>query len=279
MARVVGTYIANRIDSLGEWGLAIIRYTIRVLSMIYFAVRAAVYDQSQGIRSVISVISAQIYFTGVQALPLISVLALASGSIVIMQSNLQLSILGGAEMIGNLLVVIIVREISPLLTALVVIARSGTAVASELGNMKVNKETEALEVLGINPLSYIVFPRLVGGILSVLGLAFYFIVVALIGGFLVTSLIHDIPFSFYSESLAQAFAAEDVLLFLAKNTFSGAIIFVVCSHQGMLVQGGPEEVPQVTTKAVMNSIIYVTIFNLGVTTLFYLNQLIQLGVI
>ncbi|MCB0365651.1 MAG: ABC transporter permease [Bdellovibrionaceae bacterium] len=247
--------------------------------MIYFAVRAAVYDQSQGIRSVISVISAQIYFTGVQALPLISVLALASGSIVIMQSNLQLSILGGAEMIGNLLVVIIVREISPLLTALVVIARSGTAVASELGNMKVNKETEALEVLGINPLSYIVFPRLVGGILSVLGLAFYFIVVALIGGFLVTSLIHDIPFSFYSESLAQAFAAEDVLLFLAKNTFSGAIIFVVCSHQGMLVQGGPEEVPQVTTKAVMNSIIYVTIFNLGVTTLFYLNQLIQLGVI
>lgn len=275
----VGAYIVNRIDSLGEWGLEIVRYTLRVLSMIYFAVRAAVYDQSQGIRSVIGVISAQIYFTGVQALPLISVLALASGSIVIMQSNLQLSLLGGAEMIGNLLVVIIVREISPLLTALVVIARSGTAVASELGNMKVNRETEALEVLGINPLSYIVFPRLVGGILSVLGLAFYFIVVALLGGFLVTSLIHDIPFSFYSESLAQAFAAEDVLLFLAKNTFSGAIIFVVCSHQGMIVRGGPEEVPQVTTKAVMNSIIYVTVFNLGVTTLFYLNELIKLGVL
>ncbi|MCC7405648.1 MAG: ABC transporter permease [Bdellovibrionales bacterium] len=247
--------------------------------MIYLSVRAAVFDQAQGFRSVISVISAQIYFTGVQALPLISVLALASGSIVIMQSNMQLSLLGGAGMIGNLLVVIIVREISPLLTALVVIARSGTAVASELGNMKVNRETEALESMGINPLSYIVFPRLLGGILSVLGLAFYFILVALLGGFLVTSLIHDMPFTFYSESLAQAFAAEDVLLFLAKNTFSGAIIFVVCSYQGLLVRGGPEEVPQVTTKAVMNSIIYVTVFNLGVTTLFYLNQLIKLGVL
>ena len=275
----VGSYLVGRVDSLGDWALAIAEYTARVLSMIYFSIRAAVYDQSQGIRSVITVISAQIYFTGVQALPLISVLALASGSIVIMQSNIQLSLLGGSEMIGNLLVVIIVREISPLLTALVVIARSGTAVASELGNMRVNRETDALELMGINPLSYIVFPRLVGGVLSVLALAFYFIVIALIGGFLVTSLIHDIPFVFYSESLARAFAAEDVLLFLAKNTFSGAIIFVVCCHQGLLVSGGPEEVPQVTTKAVMNSIIYVTMFNLGVTTLFYLNQLIQLGVI
>ncbi|MBK8200769.1 MAG: ABC transporter permease [Bdellovibrionales bacterium] len=246
--------------------------------MIYLAVRAAVYDQAQGIRTIVSVISAQIYFTGVQALPLISVLALASGGIVIMQSNMQLSLLGGNDMIGNLLVIIIVREISPLLTALVVIARSGTAVASELGNMKVNRETDALEVMGINPLSYIVFPRLLGGILSVLGLSFYFIVVALLGGFLVTSLVHDLPFIFYSESLAQAFTGEDVLLFLAKNTFSGAIIFVVCCYQGMLVQSGPEEVPQFTTKAVVNSIIYVTVFNLGTTTLFYLNQLRKLGV-
>lgn len=277
MAQITA-YLVGQVDSLGEWLLNIGKYTFKVFIMIYFAVRAAVYDQTQGIRTIISVISAQIYFTGVQALPLISVLALASGGIVIMQSNMQLSLLGGNDMIGNLLVIIIVREISPLLTALVVIARSGTAVASELGNMKVNRETDALEVMGINPLSYIVFPRLLGGILSVLGLSFYFIVVALLGGFLVTSLVHDLPFIFYSESLAQAFTGEDVLLFLAKNTFSGAIIFVVCCYQGMLVQSGPEEVPQFTTKAVVNSIIYVTVFNLGTTTLFYLNQLRKLGV-
>ncbi len=271
-------FILQRIDLMGEWLLNIGRYTFRVLLMIYFSVRAAVYDQAQGLRTILSVISAQIYFTGVQALPLISVLAVASGGIVIMQSSSQLGLLGGKEMIGNLLVIIIVREIAPLLTALVVIARSGTAVASELGNMKVNRETDALEVMGINPLSYIVFPRLVGGILSVLGLAFYFTVVALMGGYLLTSLVHDLPFSFYVDSLAQAFTAEDVLLFLAKNTFSGAIIFVVCCYQGMLVQNGPEEVPQFTTKAVVNSIIYVTVFNLGTTTLFYLSQLIKLGV-
>lgn len=273
------TSILQQVDLLGRKSLYAIEYTANVLLMIYLSIRAAIFDQAQGLRTVFSVVSAQIYFTGFQALPLITVLALASGSIVIMQSSAQLSLLGGNEMIGNLLVVVIVREVAPLITALIVIARSGTAVASEIGNMRVNKEIEALEVMGINPLSYIVFPRLVGGIVSVMCLAFYYIFISLIGGFLVTKIVHDMPFAFYSDSLAQAFAAEDVILFLLKNSFSGAIIFVVCCYQGLLVQQGPHEVPQVTTKAVVNSIIYVTTFNLAVTTLFYLNQLMKLGIL
>lgn len=275
----VTALIFTQVDKLGANFIEIFAYTHRVFLMIYLSLRASLSDQSQGLRTIFSVVSAQIYFTGWQALPLISVLALASGSIVIMQSSLQLSLLGGGEMIGNLLVAVIVREISPLLTALIVIARSGTAVTSEIGNMRVNREIEALESMGINPLSYIVFPRLVGGIVSVLCLAFYFILVALLGGFLISQAVHNMSFDFYVESLAVAFTAEDVLLFLLKNSFSGAIIFTVCCYQGLLVKQGSFEVPQVTTKAVVNSIIYVTIFNFAVTTLFYLNQLMRLGVI
>ena len=121
--------------------------------MIYLSIRATLLDQHQGLRTIIGVVSAQIYFTGWQALPLISVLALASGSITILQSSSELSLLGGSEMIGNLLVVIMVREVGPLLTALVVVARSGSAVATEVGNMRANREIEALESIGINPMS------------------------------------------------------------------------------------------------------------------------------
>lgn len=277
--RTMTLHLTRVVDGWGSSILSGLVYTVRVLEMIYLSVRAAFFDQAQGLRTIVSVVSAQIYFTGWQALPLISVLALASGSIVIMQSQAQLSLLGGSEMIGNLLVVIIVREISPLLTALIVIARSGTAVASEIGNMRVNREIEALEVMGINPLSYVVFPRLAGGIISVLCLAFYFTLIALVGGFLVTRLVDDTPFTFYADSLARAFAFEDVLLFLLKNTFSGAIIFTVSCYQGMQVKLGPHEVPQVTTKAVVNSVIYVTCFNLIVTSLFYINQLMKVGVL
>jgi phospholipid/cholesterol/gamma-HCH transport system permease protein len=212
-------------------------------------------------------------------MPLITVLALASGGVVILQSQANLSILGSTAMIGNLLVVIITRELGPLITALIVIARSGTAVASEVGNMRANREIEALESIGINPLSFIVFPRILGGIISVVCLAFYFNVIALIGGFIITKLIQDMPFNFYIDSLSRAFAIEDIYIFLLKNTFSGMIIFVVSCFQGLSVKRSPHEVPQVTTVAVVNSIIYVTIFNMTVTALFYLNQLMKLGLI
>jgi phospholipid/cholesterol/gamma-HCH transport system permease protein len=267
------------VDRLGRKPVSVILYTRNVWQMVYLSLRAAIFDQQQGWRTIISVVSAQIYFTGWQAMPIITVLALATGGISILQCSTQLRFLGGASMLGNVLVVIIVREVGPLLTALIVIARSGTAVASEIGNMRVGREIEALESMGINPFSYIVFPRIVGGVVSVLCLAFYFNIIALLGGFMVTHLINDMPFSFYAESLSNALASEDVGLFLLKNSFSGMIIFVVSCYQGMLVQQSSHEVPQVTTKAVVNSIIYVVSFNITVTTLFYLSQLMKLGLV
>lgn len=276
-------YLVQRLDqfiiSLGRSVTKNLEYTGQVLLMVYLAIRATVVDQAQGFRTIVSVISAQIYFTGFQALPIVSVLALACGAIVILQSSSNLNLLGGAQMIGNLLVVIIVRELGPLMTALIVIARSGTAVASEVGNMRANREIEALESMGINPLSFIVFPRLIGGVISVICLAFYFTVIALVGGFCITRLIQDLPFNFYIDSIAQAIAFEDIWLFLLKNTFSGMIIFIICCYQGLSVQRSPTEVPVATTQAVVKSIIYVIVFNLTVTSLFYLNQLLKLGVL
>lgn len=247
--------------------------------MVYLSVRAAVYDQAQGLRTVFSVVSAQVYFTGVQALPLISVLALATGAVCVIESMAQLQILGQPSMVGSLLITIIIREIGPLLTALIVVARSGTAVATEIGNMRANREIEALETVGINPLSYIVFPRLVGGTVSVVCLAFYFNVVALFGGFIVASMIKDMPFGFYSDLLANAITVDDFGMFLLKNSFSGLIIFVVCCHQGMTVQQSAHEVPAMTTKAVVNSIIYVVLFNLGISMAFYIHQLKAFGLL
>jgi phospholipid/cholesterol/gamma-HCH transport system permease protein len=247
--------------------------------MAYSSLRATVLDKAQGFRQIVGVISAQIYFTGWQAMPLITVLALGTGSILILQSLSNLTLLGGTQMIGNFLLVMIAREVGPILVALVVIARSGTAVASELGSMRANREIEALEAMGINPLSFIVFPRIVGGVISVLCLAFYFNLIALIGGFFLTCLIQDMSFAFYTDSLMNAFAHEDAFIFVLKNSFSGMIIFVVSSFHGLSVKKSPHEVPQVTTAAVVNSIIFVVIFNLMVTALFYLNQLRQLGVV
>ena len=267
------------IDAIGRRIENIFSYTLQLSMMVYLSVRAATVEQVQNFRTVFNVISAQIYFTGWQALPLITLLAIAAGGVVIMQSSAQLTFFGNMDFVGNLLVVIIVRELGPLITALVVIARSGTAVASELGNLRVHRELEALESMGIHPLSYIVFPRILGGVLSVLCLAFYFNMIALFGGFLVTSFVHNMSFAIYTDSLAQALSVHDVTLFLLKNTFSGLIIFAISCYQGLQVKQSSHEVPQVTTKAVVNSIIYVVSFNLLVTTLYYFNKLVEMGLL
>ena len=254
-------------------------YTLRVLLMCYLAFRSLVQDKSQSSRTILSVVLMQIYFTGWQAMPLITILSLASGTMIIFQSLANLNLLGGSQMMGGLLIAIIVREVAPLMTALLVVARSGTAVASEIGNMRANREIHALESMGINPISFIVLPRLLGGVISVVSLAIYFVLISLLGGFAIVKLLQNISFQFYIESISGAVASEDVGLFLLKNSFSGIIIFAIACDQGLSVQQSPTEVPVVTTRAVVKSIIYVIVFNLSVSVLFYLKQLMKLGVI
>lgn len=266
-------------DQVGQRLSNFFIYTWELFKVFYLSIRSTIVGRAQSLRTIVGVISAQIYFTGYQALPLISVLSIATGAIVVMQSTSQFNILGGGAAIGQLIVLVVVREVAPLLTALIVIARSGTAVASELGNMKANREIESLTSMGIDPLSFIVFPRLFGGVISVICLGFYFVLGAMLGGLLVAKGIQGLPVSYYFDSLTVAFTKADVFLFLAKVTFSGSIIFTIASYQGLQVKQGPHEVPQVTTKAVMNSIISVIVFNLTLTSLFYLHHLMALGVI
>jgi phospholipid/cholesterol/gamma-HCH transport system permease protein len=267
------------IMGLGRIFTTNIGYTLRVLLMCYLAFRSLIKDKSQSSRTILSVVLMQIYFTGWQAMPLITILSLASGTMIIFQSLANLNLLGGSQMMGGLLIAIIVREVAPLMTALLVVARSGTAVASEIGNMRANREIDALESMGINPISFIVLPRLLGGVISVVSLAIYFVLISLLGGFTIVKLLQNISFQFYIESISRAVASEDVGLFLLKNCFSGIIIFAIACDQGLSVQQSPTEVPVVTTRAVVKSIIYVILFNLSVSVLFYLKQLMKLGVI
>ncbi len=267
------------VDDVGGRTVRFIEYTVEVFMMTYVAFRTVLFTQTQGFRTIYGVVSAQIYFTGYQALPLITVLGLASGGIVVMQSTTQLSLVGGTGMMGNLLAAIVVRELAPLITALIVVARSGAAVTSEIGNMRVNREIQALEAMGINPISYIVFPRVVGGVISNLCLAFYYIVIALLGGYFVTRVQQEMPFFYYVDSLVAAFSFDDVYIFLLKNTFDGLIIAMVCCYQGLQVGRSPTEVPQATTRAVVDSIGYTVGFNLVVTVLFYLKSLMRMGIL
>ena len=258
--------------SIDRFGANIIQRTLSVQQMavfVYLAFRSAVLLTLEQTKVIVSIIISQVYFTGFQALGIITFIALATGSVIVLQSNIQLSLLGSKDMMGNILVVTIIRELGPLLTALIVIARSGTAVATELGSMQVNREIEALRGMSIEPMSYIVFPRIIGGIISLIALAFYFNFIAIAGGFLSGLLISDLSFSFYIDVLADSLNMSDIGVNLLKNGVSGLIIFSISTYEGMKVSGAPHEVPIASTTAVVNSIIYVVAFNLTASLLMF----------
>jgi phospholipid/cholesterol/gamma-HCH transport system permease protein len=144
--------------------------------------------------------------------------------------------------------------------------------------MKVNRELDALEVMGIDPLSYVVFPRLAGGVISVFCLAIYFNLIAIVGGYFLTIFFHEMDFWYFMNLIFDATEKQDIWMFIVKNLFSGAMIFVIACKQGLSVKRSPHEVPQVTTQAVVKSMIYVVGFNVLISGLFYLHKFASLGV-
>ena len=267
------------VDRIGNSIYQHVEYIYNLMLLSYLSFRSTIVGKSQGWRTLFGVISAQIYFTGWQAMPLITFLAVSSGALVAMQSVMQMTFFGGINYVGKNMVMVVIRELGPLLTALLVIARSGTAIASELGSMKVNKEPDALKAMGINPLSYIIFPRLVGGVISVLCLAFYFILFATLAGYFVCRFVKGLPFDIYAASLANSFRIGDFWVFFVKNIVSGLIIFSVSCHEGLQVEKSPHEIPIYTTRAVVKSSVYVFAFNIITTLYFYFSYIKTLGLL
>jgi ABC-type transporter Mla maintaining outer membrane lipid asymmetry permease subunit MlaE len=137
----------------------------------------------------------QILFTGVEAVPLVSMMGLMIGSIVIIQSTTLAPKFGAGEFLGKIMVIGVIRELGPLVTAFIVIGRSGAALSTYLGNMKVANELDALEVMGIDPVHVRVMPALLGFIISLAGLTLFFDAVAIIGGFAFSRLLVSLPLS------------------------------------------------------------------------------------
>ncbi|MBI4410694.1 MAG: ABC transporter permease [Gemmatimonadetes bacterium] len=211
------------------------------------------------------VILNQIRFTAVQALPFLSTIALVIGVTVIVQAVAQ-RMFGLSDILGRILVTVVVRELGPLLTAIIVIGRSGTAIAAELATDGVLGETEAMESMGVDPLQYLVAPRVIGGAISVALLTIYFDTITLVGGSLFAWMLGEVSLNEYFSSLRLALQPSDLWITLIKGGLFGAGIATLCSYEGLIGGKKPTDIPQCVTRGVVASILFVflvsTIFSL-----------------
>jgi len=258
------------VDSLGRWMIGRVIYYLDLFTLLYLAFKELVLERKKGSSLVFEITLRQIYFTGVEALKVVTLVSLALGTVVIVEVGSQMAILGGVKFISTILVVVIIRELGPLLTAFIVIGRSGTAIATELGNMVVAHELDAIRAMGINPVYFLVTPRIIGVTIAVICLTIFFDLVSLLGGFLVSMLIlaEDLPL--FLKELMGSLTATDLVFGLLKSAVFGLLISLTCTYHGLTVRYSPIEVPQVATRGVVSAILSCVLFNVLLTVLFYL---------
>ena len=246
----------RQLDAIGR---SIIRFLQTAQGLIAFTLitlGVAVTKFNASSRLIHPLISSQIYRAGLHLLPMISFLACALGLMIIGQTVALLTRVGAQNLAGTVMVTVVVRELGPLAAALLVLARAGAAYVIELGTARALGEVEALEALCIDPIHYLVIPRMVGLALAIFSLTVYFIIVTLVSGYLF-AFVQDVPLlpGDYFKQLAVALTWEDFALLALKTCGFGVIITVVTCYQGLAQPLRLEQVSGATTRAVVQSVV------------------------
>ncbi|MCL2265202.1 MAG: ABC transporter permease [Treponema sp.] len=214
----------------------------------------------------------QILFTFVHALGISTFLALAIGAAVYIIGTPSLIMLNQTQLIYSLLIMIIMRELGPLLTAFIVIARSATAIATEIAGMVISHEVEAYISVGVDPIEHLAVPRFLGVTISLVLLNIYFSVFGLAGSYIVTLMLSSVPVSmeYYFSNLLQNLSIYDLLLSLIKSIVFGAIISIIAVIQGFSVDRASTEVPVAGLKAVSGAFGLCILVNVLLSVLYYI---------
>jgi phospholipid/cholesterol/gamma-HCH transport system permease protein len=244
----------NFFEAFGSWLLQIIDNFLNFCAYNLLIARTLLGTRPKGQRASLRVLFKQVLFTGYDALPVVAFIALAIGAISIIQSLNYLPIFGAEGFLGDILVTVIIRELGPLITAFFVIGRSGTAITTEIGNMVVNHEVEALESMGVDPIRYLVLPRMFGFAAALVSLNVYFDIFAILGGFLVAKFVVVTSLATFLAQIRATMILSDVLISLFKGVLFGSLIALICTFRGFSVETSTTEVPQQTTKAVLNAV-------------------------
>lgn len=241
--------------------LGTVEYLLLLARLVYRAAVSPLWEGRRGRKLSRMITLQQIFFTAVQSLPLTVLVAVAIGALLMHQASVLLPLYGFPEYAEWLTVLVLFREITPMTVALIVIARSANAIVIEVGNMKVNGELRALEVLGINLDRYLLLPRILGMVVAMVLLTICFCASALWGGFWVAKISGLLESTFLLRSLERNLTLpilENILL--RALAFGVAVAAVACLH-GLRVRRSPTEVPQQASRGVVRSLAICFVLN------------------
>jgi phospholipid/cholesterol/gamma-HCH transport system permease protein len=209
---------------------------------------------------------------GVGAIPIVSLITFFIGVIIALQGAYQLQHIGAMQLVPSLVAISVSRELGPLITAVVVIGRSGSAFAAEIGTMRVTEEIDALQTMAIDPVAFLVIPKFLAMAVMMPCLAIWADLMGILGGSVFGVVGGGFTFTGYFIATRDALLASDLTTGFIKSLVFGMVITAVGCYEGFSTGAGAEEVGRTTTSAVVVSILLVVAIDLLFTTLFYLTR-------
>lgn len=206
---------------------------------------------------------------GVRALPILSLITFFIGLILALQSAYELRRFGAMNLVATAVAISMSRELGPLITAIVVIGRSGSAFAAEIGTMKVTEEIDALETMAISPIRFLVTPKFLAMIVMLPCLTIWANAMGILGGSVFGVAQADFTFGRYIQASLDSLFLRDIMTGLVKSVMFGITITAVGCQEGLATGAGAEQVGRATTRAVVVSIFLVVLVDLVFTGLFF----------
>jgi len=263
------------LDYLGGWVLYILEHIGAAVwlffdTIVWIGRGIATRKTRLGKRAIV----AQVVRIGVRSIFIVALVSGCVGLILALQMAPPLEELGQKDKVANIVGVAVLRELGPLIGAIVLTGFAGASIAAEIGTMVVSEEVEALEATALNPIRFLVVPRITATVLSMTALAVIADVVSIVAALGICVLVLDIPYATFMSNLYSQAKQVDFVTGVAKGTVFGLLIGVIACLNGLKVAGGAAGVGRATTGTVVQCIVAIVIADLAFTAVFYALKLV-----
>ena len=249
------------LEKLGAWTLALLAELGRMLNFILYAIYICVTSPGHP-RHILK----QISFIGARSSFVVILTAAFTGMVLALQGYYTLTKFGSEGMLGVAVSLSLIRELGPVLSALMVTGRAGSAISAEIGIMRITEQIDALETMALNPFKYLVSPKLIAAVLALPLLCAIFDVVGIWGGYLVgVKLLGVNPGAYFGE-MEKSVVWKDIYSGMIKSLSFGVIIAWICCYKGYYTGHGAEGVSRATTTAVVTSSVLILVWDYFITS-------------
>ncbi len=258
-------------------GLFLLHRTLGQQVALFWNAIKSLFSSSRNFKTDTKNIIMQTFFTGVEVFPILFIVATLFGTVVIIEVISLMGRMGLSDVVGSLIVVVIIRELGPILTAFLIAGRSGSSLTTYIGSMVINSEVDALATMGVDPIRYLVMPGLFGGCIALFFMNIIFSASAIVSGFLLTkgiifltgNIINiQLTWSYLSTEILNALTLTDFVFIIIKPLIFGAIITTNACYQALNIPRDVRQVPKATSRSVIKSFLYVVCADV-VLSIFY----------